>query len=375
MGLRVFIIHFQPMKLALLPLVCLCLQPLAALAGESVIKDLEGMDCHVYTPETMAAGATYQLVVGVHGAGGNGKGACGLAGWAKRGDVIVIGPSFVAKGERPYQNGDGIHAEKLIALAKTLGKTYSLKEKMCLHGFSGGAQFVHRFAMLHPEHVCGVSAHSAGSWATDGYGETRAAANKIPFAISCGEKDAAKSFPEAPFTRIEWFGRFRDALDKGRFPYLAASWPEVGHSQSSGVSDFAKQCFQISTGLPGENATTTVTLSDQWKNLDKIKGVSVAAPKPSATPAVDEATLDKMARAAFAKADAAQIPREQLIGFMKKYPPSLWKDKPGSAKLLSQCESAAKEWLAAAKAKGMWSDQMEKEFLRFTEGIEMDTGG
>ncbi|MFM7182310.1 MAG: hypothetical protein ACKO2G_12715 [Verrucomicrobiales bacterium] len=240
-------------------------------AGESVIKDMQGMDCHVYTPEKMDAGIRYQLVVGVHGAGGNGKGANGIAGWAKRGDVIVIGPSFVSKGERPYQNGDGIHAEKLIALAKSLGETYKLNDKMFLHGFSGGAQFVHRFAMLHPQHVCGVSAHSAGSWATDGYGEFSTAAKKIPFAISCGEKDTAKSFPEAPFTRIEWFGRFRDALDKGRFTHVAATWPGVGHSSSVGVMDFAKQCFQLSTGLPGENATTTVAITDQWKNLDKAR--------------------------------------------------------------------------------------------------------
>jgi hypothetical protein len=40
-----------------------------------------------------------------------------------------------------------------------------------LHGFSGGSQFTHRFAMLHPKLVCGVSAHSGSTWATDGYGE------------------------------------------------------------------------------------------------------------------------------------------------------------------------------------------------------------
>ena len=343
------------------------------MAGEKVIQDLQGMDCHVYTPDTVAVGTRYQLVVGVHGAGGNGKGACGLAGWAKRGDVIVIGPSFATKGERPYQNGDGIHAEKLIALAGSLGKTYPLKEKMFLHGFSGGSQFVHRFAMLHPEHVCGVSAHSGGSWATDGYGEFNAAAKKIPFVISCGEKDTGKAFSTAPFTRIEWYGRFRDELEKGRFTYLAASWPGVGHSHSPGVVDLAKQCFQIATGLPGENATTPVAISDQWKNLDKGAPPASARPQPSGPPAVDEATLDKMARAAFAKADAAEIPREQLIGFMKKYPPILWKEKPGSSKLLRQCEGAAKEWMAAAKAKGLWSDEVEKEFLRFSEGIPIST--
>jgi hypothetical protein len=46
-----------------------------ASAGEEVIKDSQGMDCFVYTPDPMDAAKIYQLVVGVHGARGNGKGA------------------------------------------------------------------------------------------------------------------------------------------------------------------------------------------------------------------------------------------------------------------------------------------------------------
>lgn len=363
------------MRIPLVLITLFALSGFGALAGETVLKDAQGMDCFVYTPESGVAGTTYQLVVGVHGAGGNGKGACGLKRWAERGDVIVIGPSFVSRGERPYQNGDGAHAEKLIDLFKTLQKSHQLKDKMFLHGFSGGAQFVHRFAMLHPAHVCGVSAHSAGSWATDGYGEFSTSAKKIAFAVSCGEKDTAKSFPEAPFHRLEWYGKFRDALDAKRFTFIAASWPGVGHSQSAGVTDLAKQCFQISTGLPGENATTKVAISDEWKNLDKVPEVHRATDKPAQAAAVDEATLDKMARAAIAKADAGQIPREQLVGFMKRYPPVLWKDKPGADNLLRQCEQAAKEWHDAAKAKGLWSDKAKEEFLRFSEGIAIKTEG
>jgi len=92
------------------------------IAAETVIKDEQGMDCFVYTPDPVDPAKTYQLVVGVHGAGGKGGGAAGMKDWANRGDVIVIGPSFETKGERPYQNGDGIHAEKLIDLFETLKK-------------------------------------------------------------------------------------------------------------------------------------------------------------------------------------------------------------------------------------------------------------
>ena len=124
----------------------------AASAGEEMIKDSQGMDCFVYTPDPVDAAKTYQLVVGVHGARGKGNGAAGMADWAKRGDVIVIGPSFDTKNENPFQNGDGIHADKLIALFEGLGKHYKLRDKMFLHGFSAGSQFVHRFAMNHPKH-------------------------------------------------------------------------------------------------------------------------------------------------------------------------------------------------------------------------------
>jgi poly(3-hydroxybutyrate) depolymerase len=353
-------------------LFCWCFALATALGGEIVIKDAESMDCFVYTPDPIAPEKTYQLVVGVHGANGKGNGAAGMKDWAKRGDVIVIGPSFQSNGERPYQNGDGVHAKKLIGLFETLKKEHKLKDKIFLHGFSGGSQFVHRFTMLHPNLVCGVSAHSGGSWATDGFGEFSTSAKDIPFAISCGEKDTGKSFPQAPFTRLEWYGRFRDEIDKKRFAHIAASWPEVGHSISPGAWDFAKQCFQLATGLPGESATQEVTISDTWKNIGHLKKSAPATTAPR-TSAINEAELDKMARAAFAKADSEDIPDDKLLTFMSKYPPILWKEKPGSAKLLRQCERAASASYQTAKAKGLWKGAAKEEFKRYTQGIELVT--
>lgn len=344
----------------------------SAFAGETVIKDSQGMDCFVYTPDSIDPGKTYQLVVGVHGAGGKGNGAANMKDWAKRGDVIVIGPSFESKGESPYQNGNGIHAEKLIDLFETLKKEHKLHDKMFLHGFSGGSQFVHRFTMLNAKYVCGVSAHSGGTWATDNYGEISSSAKKIPFAISCGEKDTGKAFPESPDTRMEWFGRFRDEIDKKRFPHIAATWPDVGHNISPGAWDFAKQCFQLATGLPGESATQEVTISDAWKNIEDFRKSAPAAPAPRA-PSASGADLDKTLRAAFTKADAEEIPDDKLIIFMRKFPPILWKDKPGSAKLLAQCGRAAELWYAAAKANGLWKGAAKDEFKRYTQGLEIET--
>ncbi len=371
----------KPHLMSIMNLVFACISLAAiccahALAGESIIKDSQDMDCFVYVPDPIIPGTTYQLVIGVHGAGGKGNGAAGMKNWAERGDVIVIGPSFVSKGERPYQNGDGVHAEKLIDLFETLKKSYKLRDTMFLHGFSGGSQFVHRFTMRHPKLVCGVSSHSGGTWATDNFGEINPSAKTIPFAISCGENDNAKSFPESPFTRLEWYGRYRGEIDKKGFCYIGNTWPGVGHSMSAGAWDLARQCFQLATGLPGQSATENVPISDQWKNLDakqkKTSRPAITAQTPN-VPSVNEAEVDKMAQAAFKKVDTEKIPDEQIIGFMKKYPPVLWKEKPGSAKLLEQCERAANAWYAAAKTNNKWTGPVKKEFARFTEGLKIKT--
>ncbi len=340
--------------------------------GEEVIVDDEGMECHVYTPAEIDPGRTYQLLVGVHGAGGKGNGAAGLKGWAERGDVIVIGPSFQTKGERPYQNGDGPHAEKLIKLFEQLGEKYRLREQMFIHGFSGGSQFAHRFAMNHPKYVCGVSAHSGGSWATDGFGEISTKAKKIPFAISCGEKGTAMSLQGAKCTRRDWYTRFRGESDGKGICYIGGIWPDVGHRVSPGVWDLMRQCFQLATGLPGKSATEKVAISDGWKNLDKLPEREVVDDAPdAAVPYVDPAKLAQVTKAAFAKADAEEISDARLVDFMERYPPILWKDQPGAGRLLEQCRRAATRWKEAATGSNRFDGATRRKFERFSNGLEL----
>ena len=361
-------------RLTLTPLIAISLILTGPLhAAEEIIKDAQGMDCHVYLPDDLDSSKTYQLMVGVHGAGrSSGKGAGGLAGWAKRGDVIVIGPAFETKGQRPYQNGDGIHADKLIKLFKELGKKYKLRDKMFIHGFSGGSQFSHRFAMNNPKYVCGVSAHSGGSWATDGYGNISSSAKKIPFAISCGEKDTGKSWGSAKFGRLEWYKRFEKEMDKKKFTYIGKTWPDVGHRPAGGVQDLLRQCFQVATGLPGKSATESVEISPEWKNLDgvpKPKAASTGGGSSVTKPYVDRGQLIKAADAAIAIASKETVADDKLIIFMEKYPPILWKDRQGSAVLLKQCEAAAKRWKKKAEDAGNFSGEVKKRYEKFSLGL------
>ncbi len=227
-------------------LALLFLTQISTRANETIIKDKQGMDCYIYLPDNYDKSKTYWLVVGVHGYKGNGKGAAGLSNWAKRGDCIVIGPSF----RNGYQMGNGIHAKKLIALFHKLSKKYKLKRRMFLYGFSGGAQFAHRFTFKYPRYVSGCAAHSAGSWATGGaYGSISNSAKRIPFAISCGEKDTAKSMPSYKMNRLEWFKKFAALMKKKKFDVSANVIPNVGHTPSKTSKLMTFQCFEKSKGI------------------------------------------------------------------------------------------------------------------------------
>jgi predicted esterase len=351
-------------------------------AGELVIKDKQGMDCHVYIPDPIDQQRTYQLLVGVHGAGGRGNGAAGLKSWIQRGDVIVIGPSFETKGASPYQSGNGIHAEKLIDLFTSLQKDYKLNDTMFLHGFSGGSQFVHRFAMLHPKWVCGVSAHSGGSWATDNFGQIDTKARHIPFALSCGEKDTSFSFEGAPFNRLDWFKRFHKEMENKKFTFIATVIPNVGHSISEPAWDSMRQCFQIATGLPGLSATEKIEISDQWKNLEKKSVKASDLPQrvnkeekqetQEKKTAFSGVEFDRTIEVAFEKANAEKIADKLLVNFMQQYPPIHWKDKPGAENLLNQCKAAATLWRKLAKEKGKWNDTLKDQFSLFTAGLDLE---
>lgn len=206
----------------------------AQAATEVVVKDKEGLDTWVYTPTAAPQpGKTYWLVVGVHGLGGNGKGAMGLSPWAVD-DVLVLGPSF-ANG---YQSGDGANADKLKDLIQRIGGKWKLHPKILLHGFSAGAQFTHRFAIRNPNLVGVASAHSAGSWSppTD---QTR----PVFFAVSCGENDTQKADPRMDLNRLEGLRAFAKALDEAKVPHEVKTWPGIGHNQCPQVIEMAKRAF------------------------------------------------------------------------------------------------------------------------------------
>ena len=243
----------------LLGLLLLLACPRAALAVETMLPSADGLTNYLYTPtEKPDAAKTYWLVVGVHGAGGNGKGAAGAAAWAKDfDDVIVLGPSFAQPKRDPnaprpttmprdiFQMSGPAHEKKLEALIAEIGRTWTLHPKFMVHGFSAGAQFAHRYAFRHPERVAAVSAHSGGSWAQiEGEDRINLAAKNIPFVVSCGEDDKGTGGPPGTPQRIDGARRFAENLQTLGFSLEFKTWPGVGHAVAPGVMPMARALLE-----------------------------------------------------------------------------------------------------------------------------------
>jgi poly(3-hydroxybutyrate) depolymerase len=232
---------------------------LTARAGEIKLTDSQGLTAWLYTPTDQPdPNKTYWLVVGVHGAGGNGQNACGVAHFTKEfDDVIVLGPSFAQPKRDPvaprptgmpkeaYQMSGPLHEAKLKELVAEVGKTWRLHPKIIVHGFSAGAQFVHRFTFKNPDLVAGVSAHSGGGWATlEGDDKINPAAKAIPFAVSCGENDNGKSGPGSRLSRLEGCREFAASLKSLGFDVDLKTWPGVGHTLTADTCADAKKLVE-----------------------------------------------------------------------------------------------------------------------------------
>ncbi|MBM4016753.1 MAG: hypothetical protein FJ288_00245 [Planctomycetes bacterium] len=267
----------------------------AAPAAEQQRTCPMGREYYLYTPDNLDPAKTYWLVVGVHGKGGNGKGACGMARWAAKGTVIVAGPSCPDGYQRLLHETD----KQVLGIAAALRKEFRLYPKFFIYGFSGGAQFAHRFTLKHPDQVIGCSAHSAGTW-TD---SINAQAASVPFAISCGENDTEKSTPLAPLGRHEWCQKFAGKLADADFYFKVRFWPGVAHNSSRGSARMTEDCFVLATTGMHEPERQAVEkelqavlpligagrFAEAMEQLRKLVGAA-AAPAPADAPAAPPAS-------------------------------------------------------------------------------------
>lgn len=204
-------------------------------------KDSMNRDYWLYLPKSLDPKKTYWLVVGVHGHLGKGDGAAGLKSWTTKFDnVIVVGPTFPSNNPY-YQMLEGDSDAQLLLLHRDLSKEFKLHQQMFLYGFSGGAQYVHRFASRYPEAVIGVSANSGGTW--DNEPSPKA---KFPWVVSCGLKDLKHSTASAPGSRIDCFRAFYQAINNGNFT-VKPLVTDAGHSTAPEMVLATEECFRVSS--------------------------------------------------------------------------------------------------------------------------------
>lgn len=164
----------------------------------------------------------------VHGTGGSGRDFIKI--WRRHADregFIVICPTF----PRGYQVLEGNEDVALIAILDEVGQRYPTAEGMFVSGFSGGAQFAHRFAFAHPEMVRAVAVHSAGS-----YDVPPARAQQVPFLVTVGSNDT---------TRLElarWFAR---KLNCRGYDVTLVEIEGVGHSLSEQAIQETIKLFRL----------------------------------------------------------------------------------------------------------------------------------
>jgi pimeloyl-ACP methyl ester carboxylesterase len=141
--------------------------------GQVIMRQL-GVDpeqiYYVYWPES--AGYDAALFVTVHGISRNAEEhAKRFSSYAERHGVVLVAPLFSQERFPRYQrlidkNGGQQADLMLLDIVEEVSGLVSVDtSKMYLFGFSGGGQFVHRFAMRHPQRVARYVVAAAG-WYT-----------------------------------------------------------------------------------------------------------------------------------------------------------------------------------------------------------------
>ena len=131
-------------------------------------RDEEGIPYYLYVPGKVDPEAP--PLVAVHGISrGADEHLEAFAPWAERSGRVLIAPLFSEAQCRRYQKVilDRCQADRaLFATLREVAEATGVEiDRFDLFGFSGGAQFAHRFALLHPERVARLAVSSAG-WYT-----------------------------------------------------------------------------------------------------------------------------------------------------------------------------------------------------------------
>lgn len=138
--------------------------------GRTSFRTLIGApDAEYFTYAPPAASPASPVVVLVHGITRNAaEHVFRFAAAADSANAILVAPLFTKASYGQYQQvvdgARGVRADLALfdILAEVAAQTGADTARVNLFGFSGGAQFAHRFTMLHPERVAALAVAAAG---------------------------------------------------------------------------------------------------------------------------------------------------------------------------------------------------------------------
>jgi poly(3-hydroxybutyrate) depolymerase len=155
----------------------------------------------MYVSTRAARGAS--ILVAVHGVSRNFEEHAQLfAPYAEKQGVVLIAPSFTPERNEGYQrlSEEGAAQRADLALdaiiAEVAAATGADGSRFRLFGFSGGAQFAHRYALAHPERVISAAIGAAG-WYT--FPDNR---TPYPYGLGASPERSTLRFDPSRFLRV-----------------------------------------------------------------------------------------------------------------------------------------------------------------------------
>lgn len=199
--------------------VCFALLLIGTLAGTSVVSattiptNPDG-DFFLYIPTNAAARGPLQVLVTVHGMGGNGTSFCqNLINRAEQDGWILVSPTYHYRDNFNPVTVRQDDTELLPRLAQYIddlpAKTgLPIRDKVLLYGFSRGAQIVHRFAEFYPDKTLAVALFAAGTYTlpmpTMNVGGTSTTLD-LPYGVADLQRYTGAPFDAAAFRQIPFF--------------------------------------------------------------------------------------------------------------------------------------------------------------------------
>jgi pimeloyl-ACP methyl ester carboxylesterase len=239
----------------------------------------EVQDVFVRPPQNAPDGQPLQVLIALHGMGGNGADfGAALAGQADAHGWLIVAPT-IRYGD--WTNPDQIVREdpSLVAwlsdyVAHLSDRTgYAVQPRVLLFGHSRGAQLALRFTEIHPDEVAGVAAASAGTYTLPLSRDAQTGQTlQFPFGVAdLARADGGQAFDSHRFNAVPvWIGVGGADINDADVP---DAWDQyIGTDRLDRARAFS-QALQAS----GADVSLTVFQNTDHTLTDAIRAAGCAA--------------------------------------------------------------------------------------------------